>query len=570
MKKPERPGPGFGRRLTIALLLALAVWFAPQGAAAFGDCNDPAYVGGFVPGDTETPRYFDCVVRTTLPFRTADGAHEARIFHHLHADWSVEESDLANLDRTLEESLAAVERMGGIRMKDISILVYDGVPPDVHDPSDAESGMLAWTIPEDGPECRITVFVLAVRPPGADAGLDRHIVSHELFHCVQQVNLPVEMTQTGNNGDGDSGDWWIEGSAEWFAAFAGGSPRLTQDRVAGFDTNSATLALHQLAYTAAPFFFWLHDQVGPEGILPFLRGMASSPDAPAQIAAMQRALPNEDWQRFARAYLDGAIRHPRGLPLEVNPAPGESWSFDASGSRSISATAFQIHRGQIALECGRWDINSSRPDSVSIRDPDASWRAVPAEIDRSGGGDPLRFAVFSTGNAASSVTIDVVHRAGCDACAGVTTLDQCLIGDWQVVSGVEEWLARNVPGMTFSGLGMDPAYYRLNADGTFEIGNPSVDATASREGVTGRGVGAGHMTGRWSAAGGQLNLCPATQQYSGEVTIDAPGGRLSMPVMDNAVQQRSQPYRCAGDAMSTEMAIPRMPPVTYELVRRSP
>src|SRR5690606_15798256 len=103
-------------------------------------------------------------------------------------------------------------------------------------------------------ECRIHLHVLS---PDARVESAAPVLLHEFFHCVQLATLDTELTKSGAEGVGSGGDWWIEGSAEWFTALALPEVDLLQQRLTRFDRVSADTPLHRMSYEAVVFFLWL-------------------------------------------------------------------------------------------------------------------------------------------------------------------------------------------------------------------------------------------------------------------------------------------------------------------------
>src|SRR5690606_23438510 len=123
---------------------------------------------------------------------------------------------------------------------------------------DRFSNIVAQADASDG-ECRIAVYLLSV---GATVEHAAYVIAHEFFHCVQEASLsPAQMGSSGA-GTGVGGDWWIEGSAEWFAALSLPELGPLDDRIHRFDSVSADTPLYEMAYEAVVFFLWMEFECG--------------------------------------------------------------------------------------------------------------------------------------------------------------------------------------------------------------------------------------------------------------------------------------------------------------------
>lgn len=557
----------WARWAVISIILALSASVAPPARASFGDCSSKAYWALFDEryGDPSFVREFDCVERVRIPVATRGSTRHIRIIHDRSADWIADAAAMAEFERGARAAAAAIGRLGGVDLEDVTLFLTDDFPP--REGAHTFSNVAASAeFTRDG-ECHVIVYLIG------PAGTRRHsatAVAHEIFHCIQVANLSSAQMRSGSGGLRGGGDWWLEGSATWFAALALPDPGPLPDEVDRFDSSSATTPLNAMAYEASPFFLWLGQNASPAGVMGFLREMASDRSESAQRAAMAAALPQEDWLLFAQDYLDGAIRHPHGTDLSfAEPAQGDAWTWSATQTRTAPLEPFVLHRGVIAFECGRWRTSVDPAPTHGARPQDGgAWNALPAAIDTtSGSGGNYRLAAINA--TPSRVTLSVVGtmESGCGDCAGVRTTDACLVGSWRMTGGGgPEWLRRQ---------GVEGNYRTSNEtivfrrDGTYVTGMVGLESDGRlREGGSFQGRGQVQAGGRWSTSAGVLNLCADMQHLSGQTVITTRDGqRVTIPVPSAPPEPAHPRYSCAGSTLDLEIPIPGAAPMPSQYTR---
>lgn len=549
------------------IILALSASVSLPARAAFGDCNTRAYWASFDARYADPGAIgFDCVERLRVPVATASGARHIRLIHDLSADWLADEAVLREFDRAARAGADAIGRLGGVELEDVTLFLADDLAPAEN--AEEFSNIAALTEFNNDGECRIIIYLIG---PASMSEYTASVVTHEIFHCVQAANLTPAQMSTGGYGTGSGGDWWIEGSAGWFAALAVPDPAMIQGDVDAFDTASATTPLSGMAYQAAPFFLWLGAETSPAGVMTFLDGMAASRDVSAQRAAMMAALTQEQWLDFAEAYLDRDIAHPHGTDLGLSPAEGDTWEWSATRTQTLPLEPFVLTRGVVAFQCGHWRTNVRPASAHSARLEDGgAWSALPEEIDTSSGsGGAYRFAAMSAAAARVNMSIIGTMESGCGDCAGVSTTDACLIGSWQLTGGgAAEWMrAMGAP----ANISTANETITFRTDGTFVTG-------AFQGSMEGETPGGGHVDGdmqaqaggRWSTSGGVLNLCADMQSLSGSARVTSRRGRTGMVSVGPAPPTNSsERYSCAGATLNTERDIPGAPPMPSQYTRTS-
>lgn len=555
----------WARWAVISIILALSASVAPPARASFGDCSSRAYWALFDEryGDPSSVVEFDCVERVRIPVATRGSTRHIRIIHDRGADWVADAAAMAEFERGARAAAAAIGRLGGVDLEDVTLFLADDFPP--REGADRFSNVAASAeLTRDG-ECHVIFYLVG------PAGTERHsatAVAHEIFHCVQVANLSSAQMRSGSGGLRGGGDWWLEGSATWFAALALPDPGPLPDEVDRFDSSSATTPLNAMAYEASPFFLWLGQNASPAGVMGFLREMASSRSESAQHAAMVAALPQGDWLLFAQDYLDGAIAHPHGTDIGFSPAQGDIWQWSATQTRTAPLEPFVLHRGVVAFECGRWRTAVTPNRAHSARPEDGGdWAALPEEIDTtSGSGGTYSFAAINT--TPSRVTLSIVGtmESGCGDCAGERELDACVIGSWQLVGGGSiEWMrSQGIPGI-YTARNQTMTFRR---DGTFITG--VVDGEAHTEFEHGRADGQAQAQsgGRWSAREGRLNVCADMQMLTGQTVVTTRSGQVTIPVPPAAPGAAQSSYACSETSLRTELPMGGgYPPMIAEYVR---
>lgn len=503
----------------LALLLMMSLFSVQPSRAQLTECRDE-YVRLFdVPPSPGQPAWsagdIDCRVHFEVLVDAPTGDAIVSVIGDVNIASHLPPGGLEAIRNGIEASGAALRDVGRFNLWDTTILIAPARASS-SEPQPRFGYSDAWTLPgagEDGryAECHVTLF------PGTDYSADelRYIVAHELFHCVQEATLTEAQnaTQTGR------GLWWIEGSAEWFAAYAIG-PQERWARAPGFDEQvAAGEALHGMTYHTAIFFYWYHHaHGGASRIIPFLHRMSEGADASSQEVAMQNVLTDPEWLRFAQAYDDREIDFPRGGRVPFGQQlQGEVWNV--SGDLSIHTRTlkpFVIAPGWVNYSCGRWDNNVTSANLEVRHDSERNWSAWPSEINtRSlrGAIGRYRMIALTTRGGEIEYRLEAERREACQDCMVTNVIDRCMVGTWEQVSGGPMDFLRNMPNM--------PEITRdlvgklvivVNADGTMATRSVSIDyqlVIPSRDGDRINDT-FGEITasaGRWSAEDGRLQAC---------------------------------------------------------------
>lgn len=524
---------------------------APVNASEFGDCNDPAYLVKF---DARLGRDSDflCVETGRTPVTSDAGTTHIRIVQHLVADWATRPGAMRSFKQGVDASATAMSSLGSFRISDVTILLVDGYAPGGG--SENFGDIAAWTNFTPGGECRITIWLLG---SGATASYGASVVSHELFHCVQRSSLTTtQLNSAATLGAAGGGTWWQEGSADWFSTVAVSPPRYMSDRVSIFDRDSPNKALNRMSYDAYVFFAWMGGARGRESLMPFLRAMASSASESAQRSAMTAALPADQWLRFAKDYLDRRIRDGRGGSIGSTPQTGDTYDWTNTRTQRIDLAPFVLKRANITFRCGRWRVDP-RPRKFHAAKAGGSetWADFPATIDALDGNvREFRFAGMAASASAVALQLTGTREVACLECAAIREIDRCMIGTWQMtVDGMQQWMREHISQVRVTSASLAGNTMTLNEDRSFSTGESQVSAhletVRSDPRATGSGTLHGQITGRWSAAGGQFNLCPDAGDMDGTIKVNIHGRTITRPMPATRLQPSSRPYVCAGNSL---------------------
>lgn len=573
-------------RFFLAVILALLslVAVAPV-RAELVDCMTPGYIDSFAVRDLEE---LTCSEVFRFSFSTPEGSREVRGIADLNADWAFQPDTVGAAESAARQAVAGLDDLGDYLIGDVSILLLsDQFAPessiDPADPAGATGRDVLATAWDPGltptGECRMTMFLWGT---GGIVAEFATTVAHELFHCVQYASLSPAQMATLDTG----GRWWIEGSAEYYAAATiPDSVGTAGPRGDAFNSSVAELRpINDMGYESTILLYWLHQARGGIGwLMPFLTGMASASGDAAQRGAMRDALTDDEWLDFAEAYVDDMINHPHGQPLGLQGQfPVEYLHVTASSGHTVTLPPFAVIPGMAEYACGKWG-NSAEPDPANLAtrlDSSSEW-SLPwqAEVDTRDNSEPvLRFAAFHTGDAPMDYRLRVRRIATCQPCQGSTEIDRCLVGNWQGDgSPLIDLMAR--AGAPVSRNAMGEYFLLLNEDGTYVASPSAINvqlltedddgvSTYDLSGVTGGSVG------QWSVPGpGRVAGCEGTtDNATARVDYQTPelSGSVGWMGGGSAGHEGVAPYSCDAATMTTTIPMGRFGDVIFTFNRLSP
>lgn len=345
------------------LLFACLAWASP--ALAFGPCDSTTYVSNFRGAGLSNT----CRVVSVETLRYSGGSAPIRLLA-VEGEGSVVNEDALKLvfRRLANRASEALTALPGLRVNEVSVLITRQSPP----PQAGLSRLDAWaqTYVENG-ECFITQFW-----PRESTTRDyfMFLIAHEIFHCVQRAS---EFAATR----AEESDWWVEGTAEYFANLTYPGTSFSDGYVGDFDLQSQRRPLNRMTYASVVFFFWLAQQDGPSAIVRFIRGMA---EGGGGLAAMQAQIPATAWHDFGQAYLDAEIVAPGARPVPTSPTTGRLLRINGPTRPRVRTAPFVLHRERWTFVAGRvYQVEQTMIDAgmaVSFRQSETKWTGPPERV----------------------------------------------------------------------------------------------------------------------------------------------------------------------------------------------
>lgn len=472
-------------------------------------------------------------------------------------EWDGGDPRRSYLDATAEavqESLETYSRYGAMPS---GTIVFTLLPdPDIAD------ALAAAFMNTPGGSCQI-----AVLPPGVDTLTDlaifKQALAHEFFHCFQFANY---YSQTRING----GDWWIEGTAEYFSNVVYPTVNAESKRWWAFDNASVASSLLDMDYHNEVFFQYLANQVGDAGVLALIASMPATGDRSAQLAALA-AYPDIEniFHEFARAYLDRNIADTGGGLITLSPRVAAVTVFDATRTEVIPVQSFQIVRARFVFpEHRRYTLTEDNPDELLTaakpRGASVPWGALPPEVVTVCGQREYSYLVTSASAADDNqpVTLQVAVEDVEGEC------DRCVVGSWQMDT-MSHWNAL-LPSLSASGSAPNLEDIHGSVTATFtadgymtvlfdqftiaynqQIGEMRADGVMLINGI----YDASWFTDR--VAGTLYSIGPTSQPvYEATLTITMGGVTTTRTVPVDGSWSSLSIYQCGGDALQIDSLTP--------------
>lgn len=557
------------RPATVVLLLLLP-WLAAGEAAAFGDCGGASYFAN-------TDRRYageavDCVEAEVFSIDTPEGPRQVRIVHEAGYPASDVGIVVAEVRRGIEAAEAGLLSIGEGGTDDVTVFASMLLPAEGAPAGDDETEGAAVTAP-DG--CRMIVY------PGVVGRADlAYLIAHEFFHCVQYATQGRVKTMSGGNA------WWVEGSAEWFAALSFPASTASDAYVAGFDAISHDTPLTSMDYDSVVFFFWLSQNFGPSMVMALMDALPVRAGAAAQQAAVLGLLSEDDLLRFAQDYLDREIRRPGGGAIASHPFPGDIYVYDETRQHRIEADAFVLARAQLEFACGRWTMRRNHEDGRwRVKKPAEDWMEMPEQIEVAGPApETWRLAAFGAEPVGFRLLLEA-ERDPCRGCEGGAAGEEaearsCLIGGWELLAGgYGEMIERQLREQGILETVEYPEFFvelTIRGDGSYETYGTTPHRLTVRNDEGELHTLQGDFTyvtaGKWSLDGEEILFCEVEVRAEiddemidpdGDVeVIQAAGGPDSGPLL------RRRDFTCAGGSLVLVEDIPMTPTVTWTYGRR--
>lgn len=528
----------------------------------------------------DTPE-IECVEYFRFAVSTPGGSRIFRGIGDVNIADALRPGDIGRIEAGARRAADELAALGDYQIANVTILMSevgsDLISEEIMLPDGRRkhAGAAAWTWVSDTTprsECPVTLFVF----DRFDREDLQYTAAHEIFHCVQYASLRHEQMWT-------SASWWIEGSADLFAAMVVADKDASWDRAPEFRAAvEAQRPLYAMDYEAAVFFFWYYQRNGAAALMPFLRSMAASSSDSAQRSAIRSRINDDALIDFAKAFDDGQIRYPDGEALDFGARiDGNRWTIDTTSTQRAGLKPFVIMPGWTDYQCGLWG-NRITPDrtNLAVREEESTdWNSWPAETDcRERGSIRYRTVAMHSGDTNAALTLRAERRIACEGCiVEEARIDQCVVGVWQQTGGgPTEWLRANGFPIPFSRNQQESIRMTMRDDGTFTSEGFDIDyqlAIPDRRGTIysdARGRIAG-TAGRWSASDGELKACfDSGGQGGSTITTRYPEGRSwsgYSPSGGLAGHSGGSRYSCSETTLTTSHDTGMGTPMTYTFTR---
>lgn len=406
--------------------------------------------------------------------------------------------------------------------------------------------------PAEPEDCPLMIYGAAT---GVSDGALARTLAHELFHCAQYRTWPRQMAAANAR-------WWSEGAAEWFEDLAlpgraGDSDLLEALRV--FRARSGAFSLIDNTYSNVVFFSWL----GPARVATYIPQLAGGSET--QLDGARRALSEDEYQRFAQAYIDETISTPSGYLLagtEIGPSvPPIHTTTGREGADPPYAPAtlvpaLTLARGLITFAPGEYAPRGDFGGRVAVfSESDAQWAALSNPLRAECGRRRVRYAAMSHRDA-RLVMDPGARRTATPPCA-------CPLGEWTITPERLEEAFSPTPEHRLTSFG--EAMMRFNRDGT-------ADFVARRMLFVGPTRATGPVSNRvdftrsysaklgWSVSGDEMVLTDIeplriVERRTHYTSAPYGSGAKTFPARESEITEsstagRGRKFRCEGSALT--------------------
>jgi|CXWL01.1.fsa_nt_gi hypothetical protein len=527
----------------LVVIFCLAAVITARPALAVNDCSDPAYAAAIDPRVGAG----GCVEVARIPIPHRGGVAFMRILCTTDLEVDARANNvIAWLRVVAARTGQAMDELGAVDIDDVSILL---TPFDVDDLGVADVDATAhWPNSEFPGQCLVAMYLGSFGDELTAEAL-QFTMAHELFHCVQ--------FKTWDHGPSTAtAFWWVEGSAEYFAALAFPEIDGARSSIEDFDANSRTQSLLSMQYEDLVLFSWVDTRAGPSGVKYALDVLAEARTLAAARGAAERAFGRDNLLSFAQDYIDGAINLPRGRALNASPRiPTQG----ADVPLHLEGEPFVLVRAQVNYEAGDYRNAIEGDDGRYAAAHQArAWAALPTSLNLECDDDKeYTFAALSTADPGVDITITPsrLSEHTCAPCGAEASErlshNSCLVGAWHF-PGHRDFCA------TFAArLGSAGATVLECNPGTGEVTFGADGAAVAR--VTGEMVRVQmnsdmqmHIVheltesrANWSTDHGELAFCNANTTMTGMTTITGGGASRQAPInVSTPMMSGGASYNC--------------------------
>ncbi len=403
-------------------------WLIPTTYAIPAECITAWHDSG-ISGDTTTPGAFlgaDCFARRDRP-RTAP---RYRYFYPI--DW-VGTAQQRYVNMTEEALNRSIEKFGGLGLP-LQNIDLAFLPNELFiSPPDDWAG--TELIPRST-DCQIAIHENAWSELSDNEF--KHTIAHEIFHCIQLWKSTRQVRASGS-------DWWVEGTAEYFANYVYPCENGEQQYVNKFDEFSENSWLIGMEYSNVVFFQYLANVIGNASVIQFIETMPTTNGIQTQLDALAN-YPNMStlFHQFGKQYLDREIADScEGTKINVTPDLNRHEILWGSEEIEFGLAPFHVPRNQLIFHAGDYRIEIESPiESMEQSDKqgsEAAWEEMPNVLNfEVACGERIDLLALLTRGDNEVGTRPVklkINREG--VLAGVPPVDErgidrCLVGNWRL------------------------------------------------------------------------------------------------------------------------------------------
>lgn len=444
----------------------------------------------------------------------------------------------------------------------------------------------AWEAFRAGEACPVIIYPMVftlTRPQF------QQTIAHEVFHCFEAWNLRDQGIGAGY----DSSKWWVEGAAEYFSNLVYPSVNYEYRFADSLSNRSNTRPVTAMTYQNFAFFQFLGNQLGPAGVIAFLRQMPVTPGVDQQLAALSAVPRIEDlWEGFARALFDRTLLDSDGSVANIPGSYTNQFTLNGAGSVTMSGGPFVLARYQLVFGGEKEFVvtettagagrSAARPSGVV-----APWQPLPATLGDCSNRAYLVYTLTTTVGAerVHTVTVPSVTDLACDRCVVGTwqSTPESVLGYFQSILAQTRGGSESVDVAEVSGAMV--AEFRQDGTASFGYDNLVVHQVLSAVGVLGGPAMQtdifisfnGTTTGTYRADG--TNITGSGPGAGIQVTVDTYVNNVFMGTTNLPIRPEDFPvgaplptrYTCSGNTLTMwppVSGVPDVHPIEYRRVSR--
>jgi hypothetical protein len=286
----------------------------------------------------------------------------------------------------------------------------------------------------------------------------KQTIAHETWHCVQGWNFRHQLSgpylsgasQEVVNDFSAAKQWWVEGTAEYFANVVYPCNQKEWERISNLDENSDVSSLIELGYSNVVFFSHL-GRYGHAPIIDVSRRMPTSGGFEEQYIAAADAGLGVKYHEFGEDYVDEEIPDScPGTRMPVQPNIEEQ-EVQRGITRSYDLTRFTLHRRDLYFNSGEYNLEYSQGVGgirSTVRElEDEIWTSPPTTVNAGCQYRSLRLVMTYARPEVLEQYFEIEETSPLDATPErQSRIDACLLGNWRAtdesVQRIADWLAR--------------------------------------------------------------------------------------------------------------------------------